>query len=87
MQKNHMCGVCALLICIVMLSLVGCDGGASGMSSTFCTNCMVLGAVSGLNWKESVTLLNNGGDALSVITDGSFRFSTGLARAWPTTLP
>jgi uncharacterized repeat protein (TIGR03803 family) len=37
------------------------------------------GTVSGLNDGQSVTLLNNGGDAISVVSNGAFVFATPLA--------
>jgi uncharacterized repeat protein (TIGR03803 family) len=47
-------------------------GSTSGASTTY----TVGGTVSGLDANESVTLLNNGGDAVNVSGDGAFTFST-----------
>ena len=69
-----------LLVCVAMLALAGCGGGSSpSPSSSACTACSVGGAVSGLSANESVTLLNNGIDALSVTGNGGFTFSTSQA--------
>ncbi|HMO47651.1 MAG TPA: hypothetical protein PKB14_16685 [Rubrivivax sp.] len=51
---------------VLVLLLAGCGGGEVG------------GTVSGLGAERSVTLLNNGGDALGVRRNGSFTFSTAL---------
>jgi uncharacterized repeat protein (TIGR03803 family) len=50
-------------------------GSTSGASTSFAVG----GAVSGLGSNESVTLLNNGGDAVMVSSDGAFVFPTQLA--------
>lgn len=69
-----------LLVYLTMLTLAGCGGSSSSLplpspsSSTY----MVGGTVAGLSSSESVTLLNNGGDALTVGGNGTFSFSTSL---------
>lgn len=52
------------------------SGGSTSGGSTSYT---VGGAVSGLGANESVTLLDNGGDAVAVSSDGAFMFPTHLA--------
>jgi len=54
------------LCCAAALALAGCGGGEVG------------GTVSGLGADRSVTLLNNGADALTVSRDGSFSFAERL---------
>jgi uncharacterized repeat protein (TIGR03803 family) len=79
MQKNL--GALALLGHLTMLSLTGCGGGGSSSSPPPPpppTAYTVGGNVSGLTASESVTLLNNGGDALTVTGNGSFTFSTAV---------
>jgi uncharacterized repeat protein (TIGR03803 family) len=53
----------------------GSGGSTSGASTTY----TVGGMVSGLDANESVTLLDNGGDAVNVSSDGAFTFPTQLA--------
>ena len=80
MPKNLTRGVRTPLLCIGLLLLAGCGQGGltagpgSGAAST-CTACSVGGSVAGLGANESVTLLNNGGDSLTVNSDGGFTFS------------
>jgi len=50
-------------------------GSTSGSSTSYAVG----GTVSGLSANESVTLLNNGGDAVIVSSDGAFTFPTRLA--------
>jgi hypothetical protein len=76
-------GASALLIYVTTLALAGCGGGG-GSSSTPpppppATAYTVGGSVSGLTADESVTLLNNGGDALTVSGTGGFTFSTSVS--------
>jgi uncharacterized repeat protein (TIGR03803 family) len=63
-----------LLVGMAALGLAGCGGGTSPSpsSSTYTLG----GTVSGLSTGESLILLDNGGDALTVSSDGGFRFST-----------
>jgi uncharacterized repeat protein (TIGR03803 family) len=70
--------VLALPVGVAMLALAGCGGGSGGSSP--CTSCTVGGMVSGLQTNESVTLVNNGGEALMVSGDGGFTFSNPQAR-------
>ncbi|MHB1230665.1 MAG: NHL repeat-containing protein [Halothiobacillus sp.] len=56
---------------VLSLSLVACGGSSSAYSLS--------GTVSGLDSAASVTLLNNGRDALSISANGSFIFVTPLA--------
>lgn len=77
----------AVLAFIAMLGLSGCGGGGSvgGSASggeTFngsrgSTNAFAVGGtVSGLPAASTLTLINNGGDALTVSADGAFTFAT-----------
>lgn len=61
----------------MMFLLAGCGGGSPSHSPSNTTYTLGGGA-SGLTSGESVTLLNNGGDALTLSANGSFSFSTGL---------
>ncbi len=63
------CRMLVWLLWIVMLVLTGCGG-----STSTCASCTVGGMVSGLSANESVTLLNNGGQALIVSGNGGFTF-------------
>jgi hypothetical protein len=56
----------------------GYDGGGSGSSSAGLTY-TVGGTVAGLNPGGTVVLQNNGGDNLSVSTNGPFTFPTALS--------
>src|SRR2546430_11340461 len=81
MQKNLWHGAVALLVHLTMLALAGCGGGSSSSSPPPpppppATTYTVGGNVSGLTANESVTLLNNGGDALIVRGNRGFAFST-----------
>ena len=60
----------ASLFAAVLLALGGCGGAADATIS---------GTLSGLNANTSVGLEDNGGDTLTVSSNGSFRFATGLA--------
>lgn len=88
MRKSLMRGALVLPACIAMLALGGCGGGSSSptgsgnadpVSPAGPTDYTIGGTVSGLSAGESVTLLNNGNDALTVSTDGAFTFATPLA--------
>ena len=70
MPTTLMRGILAPLICLSLLSLPGCN-------TDTCVTCTaeVGGTISGLGPNESLTLLNNGGDALSISDDGAFTFS------------
>lgn len=59
-------------------ALSGCGGGGSSSPSQppGSTSYTIGGNVSGLAPAQSVTLINNAGNALTVITDGNFTFST-----------
>ena len=74
-MENRLCAL-ALLNGVMVLAVAGCGGGSSPSSSN--PTYTVGGTVSGLNANESVTLLNNGGDAQTVSFNGSFSFSIGL---------
>jgi uncharacterized repeat protein (TIGR03803 family) len=78
MQKNLWHGALALFVQLTMLALTGCGGGSSSPPPPPppATTYTVGGNVSGLVANESVTLLNNGGDALIVPGNGDFTFST-----------
>ena len=78
MQKNLWHGALALFVQLTMLALTGCGGGSSSPPPPPppATTYTVGGNVSGLVANESVTLLNNGGDALIVPGNGEFTFST-----------
>lgn len=76
MNQSH--GPLAQLVCVTILSVAGCGGGSSPSSppSPPSMTYTVGGSVSGLGPTDSVTLLNNGGDALTVSSNGGFTFST-----------
>ena len=57
------------------LSACGGGGGSGATPSTY----TIGGTLSGLAAGQSVSLLNNGGDALGIVADGSFQFATPLA--------
>ena len=57
----------------IVAGLTGCGGGSSSVS-TF----TIGGNLSGLASGKSVVLLNNGGDALTASSDGTFTFATVL---------
>lgn len=61
----------------MMFLLAGCGGGSPSHSPSNTTYTLG-GTASGLTSGESMTLLNNGGDALTLSANGSFSFSTGL---------
>ena len=61
----------------MMFLLAGCGGGSPSHAPSNTTYTLG-GNASGLTSGESVTLLNNGGDALTLSANGSFSFSTGL---------
>lgn len=65
----------AALLCAVLL-LPACDGGDDDHGATSYT---VGGTLSGLGSGLSVTLLNNGSDALTRNANGAFTFATALA--------
>ena len=83
----------ALVIAAACAALGGCGGGSSSApssppSSSATTggtpaSYAVGGSVSGLLNGETVQLLNNGGDALTVTNDGNFTFATQLAAGSP----
>lgn len=77
MKKNFCHGALALVSLVVLPALTGCGGSSSPppINPTF----TVGGSAAGLTANESATLLNNGGDVLSVSSNGTFTFSTGLA--------
>lgn len=79
----------------VMAVLTGCGGGSSSAEnpsavqvggSSLLPPHQVGGSVSGLNDGNSVTLLNNGGDALKLRADGSFSFATEVPGAYAVTI-
>ncbi len=77
MRRNFRRRYEALPVCVAMLVLAGCGGGSPPVpSSSACAACSVGGTVSGLGVNDSVTLLNNGADALNIVANGAFTFST-----------
>jgi hypothetical protein len=58
-----------LVISLVALLVAGCGGGGSGT---------IGGSVSGLGTGVSVVLQDNGGDTLTVASNGGFEFATAL---------
>lgn len=60
-----------LLAALGAIVLTGCGGGADGFS--------IGGSLSGLAAGQQVTLLDNGGDALTLSADGTFEFSSKVA--------
>lgn len=64
-----------LVVVASMVTLGGCGGGGSSGSQSY----TVGGSVKGLSSGESVVLLDNGGSALTVSTNGPYSFATGLA--------
>jgi len=79
MQMNRSHGALTHLVW-TMLCLTSCGGGGSSPSSSPPprppSSYTVGGSVSGLGTTDSVTLLNNGGDAPTVSSNGGFAFST-----------
>ncbi len=83
--------IAGFVVCASTLLLAGCGGsssssGSSGSSSSGSgsgsggsTTYTIGGSVSGLASGQSVTLTDNGGNALPVSANGSFAFSTALA--------
>jgi uncharacterized repeat protein (TIGR03803 family) len=59
-----------------LVTLAGCGGGGTPNSTP--QSYSVSGSVAGLASGESVVLLDNGGDALKVSTDGGYTFATAL---------
>jgi hypothetical protein len=82
MQTKVVQGGGALLACLAMLALGGCGGGSTpapspgggGSPPTGATTYTVGGTVSGLPSGESVTLVNNGANALTLGANGTFTF-------------
>lgn len=66
-------GAWVVVVSVALLALAGCGGNGSSSSNT--TNYTIGGTVTGLGNNDSVVLLLNGGDQLSVTSDGSFTFS------------
>ena len=67
----------AFLLLTGILALAGCGGGGGGGSNAPSVY-TIGGNISGLG-SAQVMLLNNGGDSLTVATNGSFTFATRLA--------
>jgi len=77
------------LTCLILLGLAACTGGSSGGGTTPSgptpppppppTTYTIGGTVSGLSSGAKVSVLDNGGDSLTVSTNGTFTFTTGLA--------
>ena len=65
MQKNLIQGALAQLLCAATLVLAGCNSASYTVGGT----------VNGLSTDESVTLLDNGGEALIVSGNGGFTFA------------
>jgi uncharacterized repeat protein (TIGR03803 family) len=82
MRNKVLLGAAVLAVYAMMLALAGCGGGSSPSPSSPssppppATTFSVGGNVSGLGANESVTLLNNGADALIVSGNSGFTFST-----------
>ena len=64
----------------VALLLAACGGGGGGGGSLAPASYTVGGTLTGLAAKESVTLVNNGSDALTLSNSGSFTFSQPLTQ-------
>ena len=80
MQEKLLCGIPAMLACIVLLAQVGCGGGASSSSGGGGgTTYTLSGTVTGLGTGQSVSLQNTGGDQLTLSANGAFSFPMGLA--------
>lgn len=68
-----------LLLTALSITLSACGGGGSSSSGSTPTTYTVGGTLTGLASGASVSLLDNGGDALAVSASGSFTFKTALA--------
>jgi uncharacterized repeat protein (TIGR03803 family) len=83
MKKNLLRGTWVPLAWVAMLALAGCGGGSGGGGggggSPSPTSYSIGGSVSGLSSGQSVTLLNNGADPVTVGANGAFSFSTSMA--------
>lgn len=75
MRRSFLHWALRLLVYMTMLALVGCGGGSSSSAAPPPTTYAVGGNVSGLASGQSVTLVNNGADALTVTANGAFMFS------------
>ena len=75
MEKLTQRIICPILV-VTSTVLGGCGGGSA--NSTPPPTYMVGGSVSGLAPNESVILLDNAGDALSVSANGAYTFTTAL---------
>jgi 6-phosphogluconolactonase len=65
---------------VMALGIAGCGGGGGGGGGVgVATNYTVGGSVSGMASGESVTLLNNGTDTLTVSSNTTFVFGTSIA--------
>jgi Bacterial Ig-like domain (group 2)/Galactose oxidase, central domain/Kelch motif len=72
------CRVLALSVLIGILFVVGCAGGGTQNSSSAPVTYTIGGTISGLSG-TGLVLQNNGGNNLSVSTNGSFTFTTAVA--------
>lgn len=81
MENNHRCGALGFLVCIALLLLAGCGGGASTVCDPFddaCSTATVGGTLSGLSSEEWVELVNDRFDDLVLTKNGPFTFPTRL---------
>jgi hypothetical protein len=70
-----------LVLVVSLLGLSACGGSGSGSSGTPSTpaSYTIGGTLTGLGTGSSVTLLNNGGNALVLTANGTFAFGTAVA--------
>lgn len=80
-KKQAHARILAPILAACLAVLAGCGGSGSGPSSGggMAQTYSVGGSVTGLASGESVGLLDNGGDALTVSANGAFTFGTALA--------
>ena len=78
--KRSTCGTRVAALLAAVAALGGCGGGGGGSGGAPPSQKYTVGgSVAGLVSGDSVVLLDNSGDALTVSTNGSFAFSTALA--------
>jgi uncharacterized repeat protein (TIGR03803 family) len=79
MNKTILDRFIAFMCIATLLALAGCGGGGSSNGSSGSAGSFAVGGtVSGLN-AATVTLLNNGTDALTVSANGTFKFASNVA--------
>ncbi len=61
--------------------LAGCGSGVTNSTSSASVSHTIAGSVTGLSTGQSVTLLDNGGDAVSINANGGFTFPTAIGQS------